>query len=104
MESLGKRQAFGELKRRWELVSFSQKRSVGWPSQCSWYGGSSLWRRSVMVGEGAVREGLGEPARQDQVLRNQIVGRTWSGAGSGPRLWAVIWMRMSSGAALAYSM
>ena len=36
----------------------------------------------------------------DQVLRNQSVGSRCSGAGSGPRLVAVIWIRMSSGAGL----
>ena len=39
----------------------------------------------------------------DQLLRNQSVGSTCSAAASGPRLAAVIWIRMSSGAALAYS-
>ena len=41
---------------------------------------------------------------QDQVLRNQSVGNTWSGAASGPRLTTVTTIRMSSAAALAYSM
>jgi len=39
----------------------------------------------------------------DQMLRNHSVGRMWSGAASGPRLTAVMRMRMSSAEALAYS-
>ena len=38
------------------------------------------------------------------VLRNHSVGRMWSGAGSGPRLCAVIRIAMSSSLAFAYSM
>src|SRR5262245_55915177 len=40
---------------------------------------------------------------QDQVLRNQRVGRTSRRAGSGPRLATVMRIRTSSGDALAYS-
>ena len=47
--------------------------------------------------------GRGPSAPQDQVLRNQSVGSTCSVAASGPRLWTVIWIRMSSGDAFAYS-
>ena len=43
----------------------------------------------------------GEP--HAHVLRNQIVGRSHSGARSGPRLVAVIVMSTSSGDAFAYS-
>ena len=40
---------------------------------------------------------------QDQVLRNHKVGSTCSRAASGPRLWMLIRISTSSGAALAYS-
>jgi hypothetical protein len=40
---------------------------------------------------------------QDQVLRNQIVGKSHSGARSGPRFVTVIWISRSSGVAFAYS-
>jgi hypothetical protein len=50
-----------------------------------------------MVGSGR------RSAGQLQVLRNQRVGRTWSGAASGPRLTAVIRIAMSSSSTFAYS-
>ena len=55
------------------------------------------WRRPA-----AASAGRSLPC-QDHSLRNHSVGRTCSSAASGPRLWTVIWIRMSSGDALAYS-
>ncbi len=40
---------------------------------------------------------------KDHVLRNQRCGKMWIGEGSGPRLWAVITIKMSFGPRFAYS-
>ena len=51
----------------------------------------------------ATRAGFGPPCVPDQVLRNHSVGRTWSVAAVGPRFVTPMRIRMSSGAAFAYS-
>ena len=51
----------------------------------------------------ALDEVAGRTCPTPTSLRNQRVGSRWSVAGSGPRLVAVMRMKMSSGAALAYS-
>ncbi len=48
-------------------------------------------------------DGFGGSGHHAQVFRNQSVGSTWSVAGSGPRLAAVMRTSTSSGAAFAYS-
>ena len=52
---------------------------------------------------GLAEDRLRLPSFHDQVFRNQSVGSTWSRAASGPRLWTVTRIRMSSGPSLAYS-
>src|SRR6516225_3253482 len=47
--------------------------------------------------------GFGASGHHVQVLRNQRLGRTWSVAGSGPRLATEILIKISSGVSLAYS-
>ena len=56
---------------------------------------------STVAAPRADSSGLGASTSQDQVLRNQAVGSTWSVSGSGPAL--VTWtdIKMSSGLALA---
>ena len=49
----------------------------------------------------APRAGLGESKSQDQVLRNQAVGKTCRVSVSGPALVTVIAISRSSGSALA---
>ena len=57
----------------------------------------------MMPGAAPRRAGFGPGRPQDQVLRNQRVGRTRSRAASGPRLWTVIRTSTSSGPPFAYS-
>jgi hypothetical protein len=49
----------------------------------------------------SVGRGFSRP--HDQRFRNHNVGRRWISAASGPRLWTLIKIRMSSGDSLAYS-
>src|SRR5450432_105877 len=49
-------------------------------------------------------EGMSCEYPQAQVFRNQIFGKTWMGAASGPRLQTVTFIKMSSAEDLAYSM
>jgi hypothetical protein len=93
----------GVPKRRWPLVSFSVKSSALVPSQDRKSSPRSGCAAAIVPGAACRSPGRGTSPPHDQVLRNQIVGRTCRVAGSGSRLWTVIRIRMSSGEALAYS-
>ena len=82
---------FGTPQSRSALVSFSVNSSSGAPSQASQYVAEVVVRRLRLDGSAGRRiwraaAGRRRRVPQDQVLRNQSVGRRWSGAASGPRL------------------
>ena len=88
--------------------SFSVKSSSGAPSRLERQAPVIL---AVDVDRGEARTRLAGaqplpphvPRPHDHVLRNQIVGSTWTVASSGPRLKTRMRMRMSSGELFAYS-
>ena len=83
--------------------SFSVKRRVGRPSDRRVSSPNSWLVTRISAAPVRVRRGRGVSWSQDEVFRNTAWGSTNSGAASGPRLCAVIRMRMSPGDALAYS-
>src|SRR5215469_4222227 len=94
------------------LVSFSQKSVTGAAPSGTGAASSSIGPTKGCVSvtrasPAAASSGLSASAltgfsAQDQVLRNQAVGRTCSCASSGPALVTSIVIKMSSGPALAY--
>src|SRR5215471_915768 len=94
-------------KSRSLLGSFSVKSSETSPSQYryrspSWVCDAATVREPLLP-VARLKAGFGVPGHHVQILRNHRVGRTCNAAGAGPRLHTLIWMRMSSGACLAYS-
>ena len=97
---------FGTPKIRCVFVSFSVKSKGTSPSQERYRTPSapSTARTTRPPWPGTSwRTGRSAVPCQDHRLRNQSVGRTWSSAASGPRLWTLIRIRTSSGESLAYS-
>src|SRR5208337_4088826 len=97
----------GVPKIRSLLVSFSVNSSGTSPSQYRYRSPRSVCDAAIACTpfwpEICFRDGLGVPGHHVQMLRNHRVGRTSILAASGPRLLTLIWMRMSSGDCLAYS-
>ncbi len=85
------------------LVSFSVNSSSAASSAKKRIGGMSGWRTQTDPSDPAISSGFGVPCFHDHVLRAQSCGSRVRSAASGPRLVAVTRIRMSSGAALAYS-
>src|SRR5688572_32518064 len=103
MPSLTYGLGLGEPLTRSKLVSFSVKSHVAPSARTRRSPSSECEARTAVPPSISRNEGRSAASSQDHTLRNQMVGRTCSVAGSGPRLQTVISTRMSSGAALAYS-
>src|SRR3954453_10340880 len=95
--------AFGTPESRSVLVSLSVNNHSGEPPANRLYSPRVGCTDATVPGSTSVSAGRGPPLPQDQVLRNQAVGRTCSVAASGPRLLTVISTRRSSGVPFPYS-
>ena len=107
MPSFTNGEALGAPKRRSVFVSLPVKSSGGPPAHQSHIrpsSGCSSATTAPPAASGAARsDGRAASCPHAHVFRNQTVGSRWIGAGPGPRLVAVTRIRMSSGAAFAYS-